>query len=87
MSPWLNEITNKGSKSKPLYRVKFDREEDEEGGTTGLLLVNTNKIKEGLECMASINPYQFSQWLNCDDDDVTFDVAWQCIIFGKLVYA
>lgn len=69
------------------FNVKFDRESEPEGAGNGLKFVGREEIIRGLQLMALEAPLSFAQWLTEDDDDNTFDCAWQFIVFGKLVYA
>lgn len=85
-SQWLHELS--GSWNKPAgAKVKFDREQDEEGSGKGHKVIRAAAVKRGLAIMAQSEPYQFSQFLEENDDDITFDTALQCIIFGKTIYA
>ena len=86
MSPWLHEVNGEWHGAGDCC-VRFDREEDEEGDGKGHKTVKEDQVKFGLALMAQNSPHQFGQFLNGNDDDVTFDTAWQYIIFGKLVYA
>lgn len=85
-SPWLHELSGKWD-SKGGAKVRFDREEDNEGDGKGRARITRAKVKKGLAVMATQEPYQFSQFLEENDDEICFDTALQCIIFGKCVYA
>lgn len=85
-SPWLHELVGKWT-DKNGFRVKYDREQDEEGDGKGRMRIGRRKVTKGLAIMAEKEPYQFSQFLEENDDEIAFDTALQCIIFGKCVYA
>lgn len=85
-SPWLHELSGKWNSPKGAS-VRFDREEEDEGVGKGRMIINRSKVRKGLVAMAAQEPYQFSEFRQEDDDEITFDTAMQCIIFGKCVYA
>lgn len=85
-SPWLHELTGAWNKKRG-FRVKYDREQDEEGSNKGRKLIGKRAVARGLAIMAAQEPYRFSQFLEENDDEICFDTALQCIIFGKCVYA
>lgn len=43
--------------------------------------------QKGVGVMATKFPRRFAQMMEGDDDNETFDLVWQCIIFGDEVYA
>ncbi len=86
ISPWLGSVSGSWNSGNGA-QVKYDREHDAEGDLTGRKATGRDAVLRGLTKMATGSPYQFSQFLEENDDDITFDVAWQYIIFGKLVYA
>lgn len=43
-------------------------------------------IQKGMNVMAKDFPNAFADFMRENDDDGTFDIAAQCIIFGKEVY-
>jgi hypothetical protein len=45
-----------------------------------------NDIAKGLGIMAEESPRQFGQFLAGDADDLTFDIALQCVVFGEVIY-
>ena len=83
MSDWLESAT--GNTDDGFF-VRYDREADEEGTFKGARHISHAGIAEGLATMAKVAPLAFGAWLAESDDDLTFDVAWQCIIFGKVIY-
>lgn len=85
-SPWLHALEGKWN-SKRGARAQFDREEDEEGSNKGRMTIRGPAVRRGLAAMAKEEPYQFSQFLEENDDEIAFDTALQCIIFGKCVFA
>lgn len=85
-SPWLRELTGQWTR-KAGFRVKYDLEAGEEGEGKGRKSVRAGAVRRGLALMAQHEPGAFAQFLEGNDDDLTFDTALQFIIFGKLVYA
>lgn len=86
VSSWLHEVKGRWN-GKEGIRVVYDREEDEEGDGNGSMRISRKQVAAGLKLMAESSTYQFAQFLDENDDDITFDTALQYIIFGKLVYA
>lgn len=84
-SPWLHELAGKWTDGRG-FRVKFDREEDDEGDGKGRMRVGRRKVQRGLSLMAQKSPYQWGQFMDENDDEITFDTALQYIVFGKLIY-
>lgn len=84
-SPWIQELTGTWN-SKNGARVKFDREQDDEGDGKGRKTVRRAQVEKGLALFAKLAPNHFADWLTENDDEIAFDCAWQAIIFGKLVY-
>lgn len=85
-SPWLHALSGKWDSAKGA-KVKYDLLEGEEGDGKGRMVISSLDVMRGLAVMAKEEPYQFSQFLEENDDEITFDTALQCIIFGKCVYA
>ena len=85
-SPWLHEFEQLGM-GTGRYRAIYDLEEGEEGDAGGFNTFGPDDIAKGLGIMAQESPRQFGQFLDGDADDLTFDNALQCVIFGKIVYA
>lgn len=85
-SPWLHSASGKWNSTKG-FKVKFDREEDEEGSGNGFKTITAKDVAKGLSLMAVDLPNHWEQFMTEDDDDITFDSIMQYIIFGKLVYA
>lgn len=83
-SPWLHELSGKWN-SKAGAKAKFDREQDDEGSNKGSLTIRSGQVKRGMAIFAMLP--SFGDFICENDDDLTFDCAMQCIIFGKLVYA
>lgn len=84
VSSWLHSIS--GDSLNGVH-VHYDTEEDQEGVGSGRKWIDYAAIQKGLAAMALANPNSFGAFLREDDDDIDFDVAWQCIIFGKTIYA
>lgn len=85
-SPWIHELTGTW-KGRPGLKVRYDREQDEEGEGKGRQTIRRKDVARGLATMIKIAPEEFADFILENDDDLTFDVFIQCIIFGKLVYA
>lgn len=91
VSDWLH-LVNMTDQARGLgagVDASWDREGDPEGEAKGKGHFSYTDIERGIAAWAG-SPEGLYQW-GCfreeNDDDVTFDVAWQFIIFGKLVYA
>ena len=85
-SSWLHEFEQLGM-GTGRYRAVYDLEEGEEGDAGGFNTFGPDDIAKGLGIMAQESPRQFGQFLAGDADDLTFDTALQCVVFGKIVYA
>lgn len=85
-SPWMHKLKGKWNE-RAGATVVFDKNSDEEGGGTGKGVYNRLDVMRGLAILAKESPKHLCQFLEGDDDDLSFDCAWQCIIFGRLVYA
>lgn len=79
-SLWLHSLD--GDLPDKVATVRFNRE----NGGCGEKIVERSDVENGLAIMCAECPYQFGEFLDDNDDDITFDTAWQFIIFGKLVY-
>lgn len=84
-SPWMHELS--GEWNKGGAKVRFDREQDDEGAGKGKMNVGRLLVRRGLTIMAKECPNRWADFMGRNDDDLAFDCAWQCIIFGKVVYA
>jgi hypothetical protein len=82
-SDWLHSVTGE---IEGGFHVHYDREEDAEGEGKGRKHISYAALQKGLAAMATGNPSQFAAFVAEDDDDITFDVAWQFIILGREVY-
>lgn len=88
-SPWLLEVRGEYNGPKETaIAVIYDREEDDEGTFNGRKTLLYVDILAGIKKFANHPEYahQWAQFLNEDDDDITFDVAWNFVIFGKVVF-
>ena len=84
-SPWMRGLSGKWD-GKRGATVRFDREEDNEGDGKGVKTIRRPHVLQGLRIMAMTCPNRFADFLEESDDDLAFDVAWQCILFGKIIY-
>ncbi len=84
-SPWLHELSGNLIKDGQFF-VHFDQEDDEEGAGTGKRTITREDVQHGLALMAQYAPYQWGEFMQENDDTVTFDVALQFIIFGREIY-
>lgn len=84
VSDWLHSVTMPNLKDGG--HAHYDTKTDKEGEGTGRKHVTYDQIGAGLAKMAVGNPYQFGQFMTENDDDATFDVAWQFILLGEEVY-
>ncbi len=82
-SSWLHSIT--GTLGDGVH-AHFDKETDEEGAGTGQQRFDYAAIQTGIASMVEKDPKHFADFMAEDDDALTFDVAWQHIIFGKTIY-
>lgn len=89
VSDWLHSVVGGADVNDTMSPVKvvYDLEKDAEGASNGLLDIGYSDIAQGLARMAETEAPHFGAFLEGNDDDITFDVAWQCIIFGKTIYA
>lgn len=69
------------------FEIIYDKEGEPEGMGNGKMKVDMPEIAKGLAIMAREATHSFAEWCLENDDDISFDSAWQCIVFGKLVYA
>lgn len=88
-SSWLQEVRFAGTDDRLRVAVTYDREDDDEGTFSGHKVLLYVDLCAGIQKFANDSEYahQWAQFLNEDDDDITFDVAWQFIIFGKVIYS
>jgi len=84
-SDWLHSAEGKWYNLSG-FRVRFDKETDNEGDGTGRMTIKKAAVARGLAIFAKECPVAFSDWMQGNDDDLAFDCIMQCIIFGKLVY-
>jgi len=84
-SSWLHEFEQLG-RGTGRYRAVYDLEDGAEGDARGFNTFGPDDIAKGLGIMAHENPRQFCQFLAGDADDLTFDVALQCVVFGEVIY-
>ena len=84
-SSWLHEFEQLGM-GTGRYRAVYDLEDGAEGDAGGFNTFNPDDIAKGFGIMAQESPRQFGQFLAGDADDLTFDIALQCVIFGKVIY-
>jgi hypothetical protein len=80
-SAWLAFIEEIG---EGRYRIEYDPEA--ENSFLSKMTFGPDDIAKGLGIMAQESPRQFGQFLAGDADDLTFDIALQCVIFGKVIY-
>lgn len=59
---------------------------DTEDESRGLLRLDFNAVKNGLEVMARDYPKRFAEMMNEDDDGETADCLVQCALFGSMIY-
>lgn len=83
VSDWLHSLNGDLADGALAH---FDKEDDDEGAGSGKVRFDYAAMAKGLSVMAETEPYQFGQFIAENDDDVTFDTAWQCIIYGKTIY-
>lgn len=84
---WLEELSGEWNDSKGHCRVKFLREDQEESeNPKGRKNIGRRTVQKGLALMAEFSPRHFADFMNENDDDVTFDVFVQYCIFGKVIY-
>lgn len=81
-SPWLQELTGDVI-ADGFFQAVYDLETEGVGHRN----FNRDDVMKGLSLMAIESPTQFGQFLEGDDDDITFDVALQFVIFGKVVFS
>jgi len=81
-SEWLKSIEELDN---GLYRVIYD-EEEQDFRFSGDMTFGPDDIAKGLGIMAEESPRQFGQVLSGHADDLTFDIALQCVVFGKVIY-
>jgi hypothetical protein len=88
-SSWLKELARDSDPTSLGAWATYSREGDDEGVFNGSTYISNEAIAEGLSKMAADGEgsYHWRQFMEGDDDEVSFDTAWQFIIFGKLVYA
>jgi len=84
-SSWLHEFEQLGM-GTGRYRAVYDLEDGAEGDAGGFNTFGPDDIAKGLGIMAQESPRQFGQFLAGDADDLTFDIALQCVVFGKVIY-
>ena len=75
-SAWLAFIEEIG---EGRYRVGY-------GTILSKMTFGPDEIAKGLGIMAQESPRQFGQFLAGDADDLTFDIALQCVVFGEVIY-
>lgn len=85
---WAGDFELVKSKNKENYLddmlhygfTFMDYEEDKKHTVT------PEMIKEGLSCMAKVNPSQFANIGTMEADNITADVFLQCVAFKKEIY-
>lgn len=83
---WIDLRNSTGDWRTDNLEVRFGQYEDPEDELNGFVVITREAVAKGLAAMDKEAPYQFGQWLRGDDDIVTCDAAYQCIIFGKVIY-
>lgn len=83
---WLNLRDATGDWKRGTLRVKFDKAEGEEGDMKGRKTIGRQAVQKGIAAMFNEAPWALAAWLEGNDDMETCDAAYQCIIFGKLIY-
>jgi hypothetical protein len=84
---WIDLRDATGDWKKGTLKVKFDREQDDEGNMKGRKTIGRAAVAKGLAAMIVNESWAFNQWMDGDDDMTTCDAAYQCIIFGKTIYS
>lgn len=85
-SYWLHELRGNLFKDGK-FTVEYDRANDAEGSNKGRKTITPRMVHKGLSLMAASRGHAWAQFMGENDDDVTFYIAMQYIIFGKEVYA
>lgn len=80
VSPWMQELYGQWN-HRTGATVKYGDQR------TWIRCVGRADVERGLAIMARKCPNRWGDFMRGDDDDLAFDAAWQCILFGKLVYA
>lgn len=91
-SEWLGTVDAHGYQDDATYdanfqfRVQYVGEDDEEGSPDSSMVIDNERVAEGLKVMAEKHPKDFFALLTGNDDAFTHDVLLQCIVFNELVY-
>ena len=75
-SAWLAFIEELG---EGRYLIEY-------GSIPSKMTFGPDDIAKGLGIMAQESPRQFGQFLAGDADDLTFDIALQCVVFGEVIF-
>lgn len=67
-------------------RVNYDDPDGEEGAGTGDKIIGPKHLEEGLQVMAEKYPRHFDDLVEGNDDAITHDVLFQCIVIGEVTY-
>lgn len=77
---WIVDRAPNGDVSKITARWLAENDTEASGE------FKLGKIHNGISRFVQDHPKHFADFMGENDDDVTFDVAAQCIVFGKIVY-
>lgn len=82
---WLDEIS--GQWIDGSCTVRFLREDQDEGDEPkGRKRIGSATVRKAMALFAKNSPRHFGDFLEENDDDITFDVFAQYCIFGKVIY-
>lgn len=69
------------------FTVEYDDPLGDEGEMSGAKTIRLSDIQAGLKIMAEKYPEHFANLTFLDNADaITYDVAFQCIVLGEVVY-
>jgi hypothetical protein len=87
-SDWIHNIVGNTDINSPTgHYITYDLATDNEGAGNGYKNVYVDDFIKGLTAMAKNSPQAFCNFISENDDDFTFDLAWQYVVFGEVIYA
>lgn len=69
--------------SKPDW--KWEVTEDQ-GDVADVYVITRDDVSAGIDLMQKIVPHQFNNWINDNEDAITADCFFQCVVLKDVIY-